>query len=57
MDKKLITNVERQVVGKPRLTTIRPRGPRLLQSVWFFEILACFVHEVMPERHIPTTVR
>jgi catalase len=53
MDRKKLTNV----VGAPisdnqNAMTAGPRGPMLLQDVWFLEKLAHFNREVIPERRM-----
>ena len=40
------------VVGKQNTMTAGPRGPALLQDVWFLEKLAHFDREMIPERRM-----
>jgi catalase len=51
-DKKLTTNAGAPVVDNQNVTTAGPRGPMLLQDVWFLEKLAHFDREVIPERRM-----
>jgi len=50
--KKLTTNVGAPVVDNQNIMTAGPRGPALLQDVWFQEKLANFDREVIPERRM-----
>jgi catalase len=50
--KKLTTNVGAPVSDNQNVMTAGPRGPMLLQSVWFMEKLAHFDREVIPERRM-----
>lgn len=50
--KKLTTNVGAPVVDNQNVLTAGPRGPQLLQDVWFLEKLAHFDREVIPERRM-----
>ncbi len=49
---KLTTNAGAPVVDNQNLMTAGPRGPGLLQDVWFQEKLAHFDREVIPERRM-----
>src|ERR1700760_4540897 len=51
-DKKLTTAVGCPVVDNQNVMTAGPRGPQLLQDVWFLEKLAHFDREVIPERRM-----
>ncbi len=51
-DKKLTTNAGCPVADNQKLMTAGPRGPQLLQDVWFLEKLAHFDREVIPERRM-----
>jgi len=51
-DKKLTTNAGAPVVDNQNIMTAGPRGPVLLQDVWFLEKLAHFDREVIPERRM-----
>ncbi len=51
-DKKLTTAVGAPVVDNQNAMTAGPRGPMLLQDVWFLEKLAHFDREVIPERRM-----
>ena len=51
-DKKLTTNAGAPVADNQNVTTAGPRGPQLLQDVWFLEKLAHFDREVIPERRM-----
>ncbi len=51
-DKKLTTNAGAPVADKQNVMTAGPRGPALLQDVWFLEKLAHFDREVIPERRM-----
>ena len=50
MNKKLTTAAGCPVVDNQNVMTAGPRGPQLLQDVWFLEELAHFDREVIPER-------
>ena len=50
--KKLTTNAGAPVVDNQNIMTAGPRGPALLQDVWFLEKLAQFDREVIPERRM-----
>lgn len=50
--KKLTTAAGAPVVDNNNVITAGPRGPMLLQDVWFLEKLAHFDREVIPERRI-----
>ncbi len=50
--KKLTTNSGAPVVDNQNAMTAGPRGPMLLQDVWFLEKLAHFDREVIPERRM-----
>ena len=52
MKKKLTNNVGAPVVDNQNVMTAGPRGPMLLQDVWFLEKLAHFDREVIPERRM-----
>jgi catalase len=52
MSKKLTTNAGCPVVDNQNVMTAGPRGPQLLQDVWFLEKLAHFYREVIPERRM-----
>ena len=51
-DKKLTNNVGAPVADNQNVMTAGPRGPMLLQDVWFLEKLAHFDREVIPERRM-----
>lgn len=51
-DKKLTTRAGAPVVDNQNIMTAGPRGPALLQDVWFLEKLAHFDREVIPERRM-----
>ena len=51
-DKALTTNAGCPVVDNQNVLTAGPRGPQLLQDVWFLEKLAHFDREVIPERRM-----
>lgn len=51
-EKKLTTNAGAPVVDNQNVLTAGPRGPMLLQDVWFLEKLAHFDREVIPERRM-----
>jgi catalase len=50
--KKLTTVFGAPVVDNQNIQTAGPRGPALLQDVWFLEKLAHFDREVIPERRM-----
>ena len=50
--KKLTTNTGCPVADNQNVMTAGPRGPQLLQDVWFLEKLAHFDREVIPERRM-----
>ena len=50
--KPLTTNSGAPVVDNQNVMTAGPRGPQLLQDVWFLEKLAHFDREVIPERRM-----
>lgn len=50
--KKLTTTGGCPVVDNQNVMTAGPRGPQLLQDVWFLEKLAHFDREVIPERRM-----
>src|SRR4030042_1498761 len=50
--KKLTTVVGAPVADNQNSMTAGPRGPMLLQDVWFLEKLAHFDREVIPERRM-----
>ncbi len=54
MDKsrKLTTAAGRPVADNQNVQTAGPRGPQLLQDVWYLEKLAHFDREVIPERRM-----
>jgi len=52
MKKKLTTNAGCPVSDNQNIMTAGPRGPQLLQDVWFLEKLAHFDREVIPERRM-----
>jgi len=47
---KLTTAFGAPVVDNQNIQTAGPRGPALLQDIWFLEKLAHFDREVIPER-------
>ncbi len=51
-DKKLTTTAGIPVPDNQNVMTAGPRGPQLLQDVWFLEKLAHFDREVIPERRM-----
>ena len=51
-DKKLTNNAGAPVANNQNVMTAGPRGPALLQDVWFLEKLAHFDREVIPERRM-----
>ena len=52
MKKKLTTAAGCPVADNQNVMTAGPRGPQLLQDVWFLEKLAHFDREVIPERRM-----
>ena len=50
--KTLTTNAGAPVPDNQNVMTAGPRGPQLLQDVWFMEKLAHFDREVIPERRM-----
>ncbi len=52
MKKKLTNNAGAPVADNQNAMTAGPRGPMLLQDVWFLEKLAHFDREVIPERRM-----
>ncbi|SDU53923.1 catalase [Desulfobacula phenolica] len=50
--KKLTNNAGAPVADNQNVMTAGPRGPQLLQDVWFLEKLAHFDREVIPERRM-----
>ncbi len=50
--KRLTTNAGCPVADNQNVMTAGPRGPQLLQDVWFLEKLAHFDREVIPERRM-----
>ncbi len=52
MTKKLTTNAGAPVADNQNIMTAGPRGPALLQDVWYLEKLAHFDREVIPERRM-----
>lgn len=52
MKKKLTNNVGAPVPDNQNSMTAGPRGPMLLQDVWYLEKLAHFDREVIPERRM-----
>ena len=52
MKKLLTTNAGAPVPDNQNVLTVGPRGPLLLQDVWFLEKLAHFDREVIPERRM-----
>ncbi len=51
-ERKLTTNGGAPVADNQNVLTAGPRGPQLLQDVWFLEKLAHFDREVIPERRM-----
>ena len=49
---RLTTAAGAPVVDNQNVQTAGPRGPMLLQDVWFLEKLAHFDREVIPERRM-----
>ena len=52
MKKPLTTNAGCPVADNQNIMTAGPKGPQLLQDVWFLEKLAHFDREVIPERRM-----
>ena len=52
MTKKLTTSFGCPVANNQHVKTAGPRGPQLLEDVWFMEKLAHFDREVIPERRM-----
>ncbi|OJV39336.1 MAG: catalase [Bacteroidales bacterium 36-12] len=52
LKKKLTSSSGAPVVDNQNVMTAGPRGPMLLQDVWFLEKLAHFDREVIPERRM-----
>jgi len=52
MSNKLTTSAGAPVADNNNIQTAGPRGPALLQDVWFLEKLAHFDREVIPERRM-----
>ncbi|WP_271272036.1 catalase [Aliamphritea hakodatensis] len=52
MTKKLTTATGCPVTDNQNVITAGPRGPQLLQDVWFLEKMAHFDREVIPERRM-----
>jgi len=52
MSTKLTTNAGCPVSDNQNVMTAGPRGPQLLQDVWFIEKMAHFDREVIPERRM-----
>jgi len=50
--RKLTTNAGAPVPDNQNVMTAGPRGPQVLQDVWFIEKLAHFDREVIPERRM-----
>ncbi len=51
-EKRLTTVAGMPVVDNQNVLTAGPRGPMLLQDVWFLEKLSHFAREVIPERRM-----
>lgn len=51
-NKKLTTNFGAPVPNNQDVITAGPRGPMLLQDVWYLEKMASFDREVIPERRM-----
>ena len=51
-EKKLTTTGGAPVADNQNVMTAGPRGPMLLQDVWYLEKLAHFDREVIPERRM-----
>ncbi|MDY0191225.1 MAG: catalase [Desulfuromonas sp.] len=52
MKKKLTNNAGAPVANNNHVMTAGPRGPMLLQDVWYLEKMASFDREVIPERRM-----
>ena len=52
MTKKLTTSAGCPVVDNQNIITAGPRGPQLMQDVWYLEKLGHFNREVIPERRM-----
>ena len=50
--KNLTTNAGAPVPDNQNILTAGPRGPQLLQDVWYLEKMAHFDREVIPERRM-----
>jgi catalase len=50
--KKLITNAGVPISDNQNMLAAGPRGMQLLQDIWFWEKLAHFDREVLPERRM-----
>src|SRR4030042_3221809 len=50
--KRLTNNAGAPVADNQNIMTAGPRGPALLQDVWFLEKLGHFDREVIPERRM-----
>src|SRR5210317_464510 len=51
-EKLLTTNAGAPVADNQNVMTAGPRGPQLLQDVWYLEKLGHFDREVIPERRM-----
>ncbi len=51
-NQKLTTRAGAPVADNQNIVTAGPRGPLLMQDVWFLEKLAHFDREVIPERRV-----
>ena len=51
-NQKLTTRAGAPVADNQNIVTAGPRGPLLMQDVWFLEKLAHFDREVIPERRM-----
>ena len=51
-DKKLTTAAGAPVADNNNTLTAGPRGPQLMQDVWFLEKMGHFNREVIPERRM-----
>ncbi|MDD2310745.1 MAG: catalase [Desulfuromonadaceae bacterium] len=49
---KLTTNAGAPVVDNQNVMTAGPRGPQLMQDIWYLEKMAHFDREVIPERRM-----
>ena len=52
ISKKLTTRAGAPVVDNQNIMTAGPRGPALLQDVWFLEKMSHFDRELIPERRM-----